>query len=184
MLLISSPVSFWTSVQKRVDPLDSPTVPFSPWTAAVVVSRSPRRCLCRGDTSWPEPACRSESWCRPSSWCSWCSGFYWTCRREGRGKGGLKSGIQLIFHIYYHYLITKNRQYRRISTHDHQKPWLRPCFSVAMHTLTKRWCCCIVWQEKKNPASFWDYLKLKWSFPAHWPWFNTYIMRRRLYVVK
>lgn len=82
-------LSLWTSAQLCMDPLDSPLLPFSLWMAGVVVFRSPQRCLCTGDTSWPEPACRSESWCRPSSWCSWCSGFYWTWR----GESGLKINI-------------------------------------------------------------------------------------------
>lgn len=99
VLLISS--SLYTSAQMWVDLLDTPPVPSSPWTAAVVVFRSPQRCLCTGDTSWPEPACTSESWCHPSSWCSWCSGFYWTCggewQREGR-KWQKKDRLKAIFH--------------------------------------------------------------------------------------
>lgn len=38
---------------------------------------------------------------------------------------------------------------------------------------------CVLWPTGGAIASSGRF-GLKWSFPAHWPWFNTYIMRTRL----
>lgn len=156
-ILQSLPTSVWTCWTCWT----SPPVPVSPWTAAAVVFRSPRRCLCTEDTSWPVAACRSASWCRPSSWCSSCSGFYWTYGRWGaKVAEQKKNGLKII--SYNNNFLIWRIETQTIQSNCHRAPqkkkkkesWLRPAFPLL----------CVFWPTGGAVASsgripsVWDYL--------------------------